>query len=603
VNQPKFISEYYSFSLPRSVVEYLKNNECEKAAEALIIGKYPFNPVVRCLSNFPEALIAYFYKRASIPSGSAATQQLLCHLYIETAVNHLQAYAFEHKEKSPEATAHAARKDVELKRISKFIVDNKNNLDADAVLKIISRAGQQQSLYCHAAETFGQYEEVIRYSFAIGDLGSIDKYINFVPQERQRQICFQFCKANSQKYLEMLNDNSIPIPLSVTFDTICNLVLNIPADLHNQGKALVLESTRSFVNLCYQNHLMNQPAYLHIYFLTLAFLEGSDSEIAPLIKEFINNPANIAKIDADFLCNLLCQNGCWSLAADLYARVSNRHLNSINCAIHVGQSCALDLLYRSRHHRSETRSVKREQKSSKREKHVRSSDSHRSKKERENGALSDAIDAAECWIYLLKLVADEKTRPKDADWPKLLKEVCSSKLVPLDEIFKIIPYDINLNSPDIQMVISEAVKAAGQQTKDSAKVRQEIEKRVNTERNIVVAPDTRSLTVDPCDALCCLCGQPAIDAPFDVFPCGHLVHMNCYLANMHDYFDCKTRLQLISLANIRNQKASNYSEIAEKLTASCPACGTVSLAILDHPFVIPKEEDDEIVKWDIPIKN
>lgn len=498
-------------TLPKVVADHIKSGDYTAAADALCQSGISFNEAVRLICNSPRTLAAYLYNQSNNVNASPAAQQIICHLYLQTALFSLSALP-------------RAEKDQEMARIRKFFEDNRASLSKKLVMKYIRDSGETSLTY-DALLAFNDYEGVVDYLMSIGDYVNLPKFLLLVPVEQQRWVFMRFARKETMKLTEFLDSKNKP-SMDAIFDTFVTLSLTAP----KIGDVLQSNTLENFEEFERTGKLV-EPAHYHLLFIFWSLLGYNDK-----IEKFYQTPA-FKIMDKDFIVTYLVTRGMYSMAADIYARVDDRHILAISYALKDSMKKTLFLLQKM---------------------------------------LAKAHDARACWIHALKMCSNPDTKPADCDWAELICAADKSKMVTLDDIFPLVPPDMAMDS--LHMVIANAVQLSSNDMKKSEETRRRIEERADVQRSIVNNQKTKPLEIDPIDAMCFICGQPACDSAFAAFPCGHICHTACYLTSGGS---CEVR----SLAT---------------LGESCPACGTASLVILDTPFVDQKAELAEIRRWEIP---
>lgn len=498
-------------TLPKVVADHIKAGEYAVAADALCQSGLQFNEAVRLICNCPRVLSEYLYRQSTNMNASPAAQQIICHLYLQTAMFSLSALP-------------RAEKDKEMARIRKFFEDNRGCLSKKLVMKYIHDSGETSLTY-DALLAFNDYTAIVDYLMSIGDYVNLPKFLLLVPVEQQRWVFMRFARKETMKLTEFLDSKNKP-SMDAVFDTFVTLSLTAPK-IGDVLQANTLENFEEFD----RTGKLTEPAHYHLLFIFWSLLGFNDK-----IEKFYQTPA-FKIMDKDFIATYLVNRGMYSMAADIYARVEDRHILAVSYALKDSMKKTLFILQKM---------------------------------------LAKAHDARACWIHTLKMCSNKDTQPKDCNWAELICAADKSKMVTLDDIFPLVPPDMPMDS--LHMVIANAVQLSSNDMKKSENTRRKIEARADIQRGIVNNQKTKPLEIDPLSALCFICGQPACDSAFEAFPCGHICHTACYLTSGGS---CEFR----SLAT---------------LGESCPACGTASLVILDTPFVDLKTEQAEIQRWAIP---
>lgn len=254
------------------------------------------------------------------------------------------------------------------------------------------------------------------------------------------------------------------------------------------------------------------------------------------IDDFSSTP-EFASMDKDFIINYFVHKKMYAMAANVCAHVSGRHVFAVRFALMESLELALELL---------------------------------------SGPLAKESDSRECWLEVLKLCSDRKTTPKDCDWGRLVCAADASGRVNLDDIFPIVPPDMPMDA--LHVALASTVQRSSDVMKANEDVRVAFEKRSRKERKVINEQRFKPLKVRRDKISCFVCGRVATDSPFEVFPCGHAFHVACFLnSNLPGDFSSR-----------------------QAMTSSCPACGVVSLDILDKPFIDWEQEKKEVAKWKVP---
>jgi hypothetical protein len=178
-------------------------------------------------------------------------------------------------------------------------------------------------------------------------------------------------------------------------------------------------------------------------------------------------------------------------------------------------------------------------------------------------------------MWILKACA-AKDGPQNCDWALLIKGANQIGKLPLDDIFPLVPKDMELDS--LHGLVANAVERTSRGIQRSEKLRLAIERKAEEQRKIINSREIKPVELRPGEVKCFFCGQAACDAGFVVFPCGHVIHVACFL----------------------HGGAAGGDEQLEKLARSCPACGSAALVILDTPFVDPEHKWEVYERWRVP---
>ncbi|KAH0789067.1 vacuolar protein sorting protein DigA [Histomonas meleagridis] len=412
----------------------------------------------------------------------------------------------------------------EIERITRFITEFKQYLNQKIVMKYILHSGELTLLH-PACIAFGDFGTLVSYFLLIKDPSAenLRTYVANVNELMQRQAYLRILNLNTVCLQEMLTSQQPK--MSIIFDTLVELSLtctSLPKNLQ--------DATLSAYESFFEQGLFTQPCQILLYFILLAVLKQEKKIIS-----LFDDPA-FKSLDKDYFVAFLIRHGMYSLSSKVFARCHNRHNLSINYSIKDSMASTIALL---------------------------------------DGPLSTAHDSKQCWLQALRLCGDPTKAPSDCDFDALISAASKSKKLTLNDIFPLIPSNVDLNS--LQHIIADAVQESSNEIKNIEDTRTLIEKRIDEQRNIISSPVLTPLVVEPSQAICYICGKPSCDAQFEVFPCGHLVHTSCYLASMG--------------------YAQDDMEQIGKLKQSCPACGMAALVILGMPF---EGDRDEAEKWSMP---
>lgn len=180
-------------------------------------------------------------------------------------------------------------------------------------------------------------------------------------------------------------------------------------------------------------------------------------------------------------------------------------------------------------------------------------------------------------------------------WKTLLETATTSYVLTLDDIFPLMPPDMNIDS--FQGTILNSIK---QYQEDNIRSNERIGQfvaRAAQQREVVSRGNQLVVELEPI-ATCHICKQSVYKDRFLVFPCMHAVHVKCFLSNMHLYFRPTMRLSLISLAARAAKDEGQRDKLAAIIRKSCPVCGELSINVLDKDFVL-KEEKEEREMWSL----
>lgn len=499
-NKPLYQKQYSLITLPDDIARMIDEQKYDSAAESLIMHQIPFNYALKMISNCPKVLTSYLYKQSSMFIASQVSQQIIWHLYLQTALFNLDSN--------------------ESKRVISFINEHKDGLDKDLVLKWILQSGEM-NLIQNACLAFGDYETLVKYLMSSGSNQLLLQYVLNVPKHLQREVFLRILPIQTMQLTEFLS-NSKPL-MGAIFDTLVQLAYKV-SDYENQ-------TLRENIGINFQtfrdNGVFRKPAHLHVYLIYLIAMNKTKE-----IEHFLHTK-EISLIDSDFIVKFLEQKKMYSLAAKLYAHVDGRHQLAIDYALRESENVAIDLL--------------------------------------KGHSLKESSDISSLWIQLLK-ACNTKSKKNKYDWNNLIKSASESGALTLDDIFPLIPKDMEMSS--LNAIIAEAVQRSSDNIKQCEELRTKIEARADDQRNKLNTPNLLPLEINPLDSYCFLCGQIVCDSQFEAYPCGHVVHTSCYLNS-------------VDTQNI------------EELSESCPACGAASLVILDKPFVSEADEA-EAQKWYVP---
>jgi hypothetical protein len=512
-----------STTIPPDVLSLLTASDFTSAAEALALANLPFAEVFRLISNCVPALRAYLYKRSSMLGGTPASKQIICHFYLLVSLLSLSSMKSDRDRESQTDTSSPYVR--EMLRIKEFLAVHKSRLNRRVVMRLIDESGEGQLFTREALVAFQDYQGLVDHLIASGAYPEAANYVLNLPALHLRQVLRLVLTRVPSRLPEFLSERG-KLTMESMFDTFTELALTAP----NLPTGLLDCGNESFGG-CFGDRQFSAPAHFHLYFIFMALLKQTAN-----LQRFLDSP-EFAMIDADFIAAFLARRGMFALVADVYARVSNRHVLAVRYAMRDSFATTIQLL---------------------------------------NGVLKKAEDARQCWLFVLKECGDPANRPAGCHWPTLISEAHDSRHVTLDDIFPLVPPEMELNS--IHLIIAQAVQASSDEMKQSNLNRKKMEERAEEQRSIANSEATKPIELEPTKAVCFICGQSACDSAFEAYPCKHVVHTSCYLATHPHAVD----------------------GVMEELEESCPACGTASLGILDIPFVHPLFDSNEAEIWDVP---
>ncbi|KAK8888975.1 Vacuolar protein sorting-associated protein 18 like protein [Tritrichomonas musculus] len=312
VNKPLYQKQYLSATLPDDIAQMIDEHEYDSAAESLITQKIPFNYALKMISNCPKVLTSYLYKQSSMFIASPVSQQIIWHLYLQTALFNLDPN--------------------ESKRITSFINEHKQGLDKDLVLKWIFQSGEM-NLIQNACLAFNDYTSLVQYLMSSGRHQNILQYTLNVPTILQRAAYLRILPFQTMQLTEFLSNVEKP-PTDAIFDTLVQLAIQVPS----YENIALRENIGINIQTFYELGLFTEPAHFHVYLLYLIFANKTQE-----IKAFFHTP-QINLIDSDFIVKYLERKKMYSLAAELYAHVEGRHQLAIDYALRESEMFAVNLL-------------------------------------------------------------------------------------------------------------------------------------------------------------------------------------------------------------------------------------------------------------------
>ena len=411
-----------------------------------------------------------------------------------------------------------------MKKVINFIRKNKNFLSERAVVQMVRQSGEA-AIMNNVLLVFGNERQIINNILASGSAKKLESFILHVPIEQQRWVFMKLAESNIGKLTHILSAEEKP-QMDAIFDAIVSLVLKA----QTVNKALCTSLLNTFAGEDKRGKMLG-PHY-QLLFIFWALLKKKDKiEAFYKTKEF-------ASMDKDFIVGYLVNKKMYEMAAQVCAHVKGRHVFAVRFALMESMELALDLL---------------------------------------SGPLAKEPDARECWLEVLKLCSNEKTKPKDCDWGRLVYAADASAKVNLDDVFPLVPPDMPMDA--LHVALAGTVQRSSDDMKYNEDVRSSIEKRATKERKLMNTQKHQPLRITRDKITCYVCGRLATDSPFEVFPCGYAFHVTCYLnSNLPGDFSSR-----------------------DAMTSSCPACGIVSLDILDKPFVDWEKDKDKLAKWRVPV--
>jgi hypothetical protein len=470
VHRPSVRTRVLRTALPRQVTDLLAANDYVAAGDFLATSNLPFIEVYCLISNCIPLLCSYLYKKSTTLVGSPIEQQLICHMYFQTALLSLASLR-PPRGVLPEKT-HPYQ--VEFTRVKEFLQAHKSRLSKAFVLRIIRESGEVTAFTREALLAFQDYDGLVEFLVAQGSTGEIKHYILNIPPLHQARVLRGMLPRATMHLVECLDEKRPP--MEAVFDTFTELSL-VASTLDKLLRKNVMDSFEEF----YGCHHFTKAAHFHIYLIFLALLGQTEK-----ISEFLGSD-NFPRIDADFIVAFFVSRNMFSLAADVYARVPTRHLLAVQYAMRDSLDKTLELF----------------------------------KKE-----LSEAHDIRQCWLLALRTYHDSNDlRPED--WTKLIQGAVddAKKGITLDDVFPLVPRDIALDA--LHTAIAAAVQASTNDMKASEDVVRAIEARAKEQRLLVNTQTVGALTIETADAKCFLCGLSICGGAFAAYPCRHVVHVVC----------------------------------------------------------------------------
>ena len=455
---PLYQPDFLFSTLPQEIRQGIEAGEYESAAESLITHKIPFATALRMISNCPKLLISYLYKQSSMFVSSHISQQLIWHMYLQFAIFNLD--------------------ESEINRVSNFLIEHKNGLDKNLVLKWVLQAGET-NLIQNACIAFNDYDTLVKHLLSSGQYLPL-QYINNVSELTQRTAFLRALTNQTMQLTEMLSESYRP-PINAIFDALVQLAIKVS---RYEAQILKENITINFQTF-YENGLFTEPAHFHMYLMFLISMKMESS-----ILQFFETK-EFQLIDKDFVAMMLIKNDMISLAAQLYAHVEERHSLAVEYALRQSQKFAIELL--------------------------------------QSKQLKTAKDINSLWIQLLKACRDSPNS-KSYNWVDLVSTANNSGVITLDDIFPLVPADIPMDP--LNNIIAEAVQRSSNEIRRYEDQRKKIEERADAQRKILSKPNLTPIEINPLEATCFLCGQSVFDSQFEAYPCGHVVHTSCYLSSI-----------------------------------------------------------------------
>ena len=260
-------------------------------------------------------------------------------------------------------------------------------------------------------------------------------------------------------------------------------------------------------------------------------------------------------IGYDYVLRLLERRKMYSWAGQFCARVNDRHPMAVTYAIMDSIKAVLELL---------------------------------------QSALTPAKDLKQCWIRAL-----ERSRTDDVDekeWRDLLEKSTGSGVVSLDDIFPLMPTDMEID--EFQPTILRSLVQYKKEAEESNTKIKKLTDRSNEQRTVIQKGPQMVIELDPL-ATCWICKGQIFKDRYLVFPCMHTVHVKCLLSSMHLYYEPTVQLNLISMSARAMRDEKKAAGLADLVCKSCPICGELSLTLLDKGFVQPNEVKDKTM-WSLP---
>ncbi|OHS99383.1 hypothetical protein TRFO_34150 [Tritrichomonas foetus] len=312
VKKPLYQTNYLFSTLPNDIIQMIEEKEYDSAAESLITQKIPFNAALRMISNCPKVLISYLYKQSSMFIASPVSQQIIWHLYLQTALFNLDSN--------------------ETKRVITFLNEHKHGLDRDLVLKWVLQSGEMNLIQA-ACLAFNDYTTLVQYLMSNGQNSLILQYILNIPDIKQRSAFLRVLPVQTMQLTEFLSTAEKP-PIEAIFDTFVQLSLKVSS----YEVQILRENIGINIQTFYENGMFTEPAHFHVYLIYLIHMNKTAN-----IRAFFDTP-EFSLIDKDFIVKYLTRHNMNSLAAELYAHVEGRHSLAVEYALRESEIFAINLL-------------------------------------------------------------------------------------------------------------------------------------------------------------------------------------------------------------------------------------------------------------------
>ena len=537
-NKPLLGTKCCGVSLPYEAREKIENGEYLAAADLILMSHLPFNQTVRLLSNCPKALAAYFFKYCASIDTKDAQKQIAAHLFIETQLGVLNS------------TQGLKEKQTEQKRLKDFINEQQVYLDPDTVIKLIKHYGEM-AILAEVCLIFKRYEMAI--DVMAGSLATYKKtilgFLDKVSVEKQRQVLLRFIAQSKIDLYEAIDEGKLKLDnFDAFFDTLAILVSLSPYDSEIYQKNII-----KVFEIIQLSDWFKKPIHYTLHFILLILLNQTKAIEKFMTEKEFNN------VDHDLIATYCVAHGNSDLAAKIYAKDPNRHKAAVGFMIKS--------VFNERNGQIELKPLI----------------------DLFNKDLKKAEDIRECWLIALRKAKSVSEKLDSHKWNIIACEATKSNHISLDDIFPLIPANMPLD--DLHQTIVRAVGVSSTALSDSEKVREKIKARMQEQRAIITNTAMKPIELDASEAKCIFCGQAVCDSGFDVYPCGHVAHISCLANNINTYSFDQDIIEDIY----------NPESLAKRFSISCPACGLVSLKVLDKKFVDENEDKEAISNWEIPL--
>ncbi|EAX98437.1 hypothetical protein TVAG_413340 [Trichomonas vaginalis G3] len=127
--------------------------------------------------------------------------------------------------------------------------------------------------------------------------------------------------------------------------------------------------------------------------------------------------------------------------------------------------------------------------------------------------LDKAHNLKECWLFILRSCCDLGSFIKSGDWKQIIQKATQKRILSLDNIFSLIPDDMQLD--DLHKNFSTSVGKSSADFRKSEETRKKLLERMAEQRHIITETTMSSIIVEPADQICVICNQKVLDQSFE----------------------------------------------------------------------------------------